>query len=182
MQESGKFQYKYRLSLKDIMLFNFCLKYQKSTGLKLFASIQFLMVIMATYKLIIDDEVDPNTLALFFFPFLIFVVIPFFTIKDVKANYLNHPQWPIEKEYEFSKEGLHFTYSAGYNWDEVKGVINTLTAFYILLPHHKFILVPKRIFSSRLEHRQFKKLLKTQIESERWDYKFIDRMNKLIRN
>jgi hypothetical protein len=31
---------------------------------------------MATYKLIIDDEVDPLT------------------------NYLNHPQWPIEKEYE----------------------------------------------------------------------------------
>ncbi|ADM68785.1 hypothetical protein GMA19_00941 [Paenibacillus polymyxa E681] len=181
MQQSETLLYTYRLTLKDIMLFNFCLKYQKSTGLKLMASIQFLLVIMATYKLIVDNEVDPNTIAMFFFPFLVFVIIPFFTIKEVKANYLNHPQWPIEKDYEFSKEGLHFTYSAGYNWDEVKGVINTLTAFYILLPNHKFILVPKRIFSSRLERRQFKELLITQIGSERWDYKFIDKMSKLNR-
>ncbi|MEC0180047.1 YcxB family protein [Paenibacillus peoriae] len=179
MQELETLQYKYRLTLKDILLFNFCMRYQKSTGLRLFASIQFLMVIMATYKIIIDDEVASNTIAAFFFPCLIFIVIPFFTIKEVKANYLNHPQWPIEKEYEFSKEGLHFTYSAGYNWDEVKGVINTLTAFFILLPHHKFVLVPKRIFPSRLERRRFKELLKTQVGSEKWDYKFIDKMNKL---
>ncbi|WP_244310599.1 YcxB family protein [Paenibacillus ottowii] len=99
----------------------------------------------------------------------------------MQANYLNHPQWPIEKDYEFSEEGLHFTYSAGYSWDEVKGVINTLTAFYILLPDHKFILVPKRVFSSRLEHRQFKELLKSRVGSERWDYKFIDKMSKLNR-
>lgn len=92
MQQSETLLYTYRLTLKDIMLFNFCLKYQKSTGLKLMASIQFLLVIMATYKLIVDNEVDPNTIAMFFFPFLVFVIIPFFTIKEVKANYLNHPQ------------------------------------------------------------------------------------------
>ncbi|MGZ0039874.1 hypothetical protein [Paenibacillus ottowii] len=51
----------------------------------------------------------------------------------MQANYLNDPQWPIEKDDEFSKEGLHFTYSAGYSWDEVKGVINTLTAFLYIV-------------------------------------------------
>lgn len=182
MQDSGIFKYKYKLTIKDIMLFNFCWTYQKSTGLRYLATIQFLMLIMAIYKLITDDYFHPNTIAMFFFPILVFVVIPFFLIRGVKANYLNHPQWPIEKEYEFSKESLHFTYSVGYNWDEVKGVINTLTAFYILLPNHKFVLVPKRIFSSRLERRRFKELLKTQIESERWDYNFIDKMSKLNRS
>ncbi|WP_179031634.1 YcxB family protein [Paenibacillus kribbensis] len=182
MQDLETLQYKYRLTLKDIMLFNFCLRYQKSTGLKFFASIQFLMLIMAIYKLITDDYFHPDTIAMLFFPILVFIIIPLFTIKEVKDNYLNYPQWPIEKEYEFSKEGLHFTYSAGYNWDEVKGIINTLTAFYILLPHHKFVLVPKRIFPSRLERQRFKELLKTQIGSERWDYNFIDKLNKLNRN